>query len=163
MDTERHGFCEGRNGSTTPASARHATASGSLGLAAGGRRPLEVEQAQMIPHESPSLLRCCCETERAKRLLVVTHSAHALQPRKNSRRPDWQWRCRARSAHTSVCHELFRSSRSVFSRNWPHAASMSWPFSRRNVAGTCQRSSAARNASCAASGGRFHRSPSTLL
>jgi len=37
------------------------------------------------------------------------------------------------------------SSRSVFNRNWPQAASMSWPFSRRNVAITFCFSSAARN------------------
>ena len=39
------------------------------------------------------------------------------------------------------------SSRSVFNRNCPHAASMSCPFSRRSVAGIFNRSSAVRNAS----------------
>src|SRR6185503_13094650 len=55
------------------------------------------------------------------------------------------------------------NSCSVFSRNWPQAASMSWPFSRRNVAITFCFSNAARKASCACSVGRVQGKPSTLL
>src|SRR6266436_6660775 len=55
------------------------------------------------------------------------------------------------------------SSRSVFNRNCPQAASISWPFSRRSVAVTCCFSSALRKASCACSLGRVHGNPSTLL
>jgi hypothetical protein len=64
--------------------------------------------------------------------------------------------------HISTCHRCWNFSpvgyacreiryavtrgaancRSVFKRSWPHAASMSWPFSRRSVAVTWQRSNA---------------------
>jgi hypothetical protein len=43
---------------------------------------------------------------------------------------------------------------SVLRRSWPQAASISPPFSRRKVAGTLQRSKAARKASWAGSSGR---------
>src|SRR5665213_11084 len=55
------------------------------------------------------------------------------------------------------------SSRSVFNRNCPHAASMSWPFSRRSVAVTFCFSSAARNPSQTSSLGRCHGKSSTWL
>src|SRR5208282_2790897 len=68
---------------------------------------------------------------------------------------------RGRSPHRR--NHLALNSRSVFSRNWPQAASMSWPFSRLSVAVTFCFSSAARNASEIASAGRSHGRPSTLL
>src|SRR5208282_3218532 len=68
---------------------------------------------------------------------------------------------RGRSPHRRN-HLLF-NSRSVFSRNWPQAASMSWPFSRRSVAVTFCFSSAAKNASQTSSAGRSCGRLSSLL
>jgi hypothetical protein len=69
-----------------------------------------------------------------------------------------------RASAVSSIHRLSAAhSRSVFNRNWPHAASMSWPFSRRNVAVTFCFSNAARKASCAGTAGRVQGKPSTVL
>lgn len=51
----------------------------------------------------------------------------------------------------------------VCRRSWPQAAAMSWPFSRRMVAGMRASSRMAMKASCRASLGRTQSSPSTLL
>jgi 4-amino-4-deoxy-L-arabinose transferase-like glycosyltransferase len=55
------------------------------------------------------------------------------------------------------------ASRSVFNRSCPQAASISWPFSRRNVAVTFCLSSASRKISQTRSEGRSQDRPSTLL
>ena len=55
----------------------------------------------------------------------------------------------SRQRHAVASAFNSRISRSVFKRNWPQAASMSWPFSRRSVTRILCFSNAARKASWA--------------
>src|SRR6266446_6905178 len=55
------------------------------------------------------------------------------------------------------------ASRSVCNRNCPHAALMSWPFSRRNVAAAPPPRKIDKNLSCRLRDGRDHSRPSTVL
>src|SRR5215831_8918023 len=54
-------------------------------------------------------------------------------------------------------------SRIVWSRSWPQAALISWPFSRRIVASTPRFRRSRRNARCRVSEGRLQLNPWTVL
>src|SRR6266700_6481290 len=60
-------------------------------------------------------------------------------------------------------HAVETSARSVCKRNWPQAALISWPFSRRSVAATPCSRKIDKNFSCRLRDGRDHCKPSTKL
>ena len=102
---------------------------------------------------------------RSPRRKRVVRCLPANAKRLGPRRPAVAFR---RNRPIARCHKMRghkfhapASSRSVFSRNCPHAASMSPPFSRRSVAVTFCFSSAARKPSQTSSLGRCHGKSST--
>src|SRR5437870_6294702 len=78
---------------------------------------------------------------------------------------DWTKRQlgRVRKKISAIYELAVCNSRLVWRRNWPQAASISWPFSRRNVAAIPRSRKIDKNFSCRSSDGRDQGRPCTVL